>query len=69
MNDLPNCLVSSEPLIYVADTHLTCARNNIEENERTLNQDFANISDSLKANKLILNKSKTEFMAIGSSSF
>ena len=66
INDLPNCLVNSEPLMYADDTHLTYASNNIEDIECTLNRDLANVSDWLKANKLTLNKTKTEFMVIGS---
>ena len=64
INDLPNCLVNSEPLMYADDTHLTYASNNIEDIECTLNRDLANTW--LKANKLTLNKTKTEFMVIGS---
>ena len=66
INDLPNCLVNSEPLMYADDTHLTHASNSIEDIECTLNRDLANVSDWLKANKLTLNETKTEFMVIGS---
>ena len=69
INDFPNCLVNSEPLMYADDTHLTYASNNteyIEGIERTLNQDLANVSDWLKANKLTLNKLKTECLVIES---
>ena len=55
--------------MYADDTHLTYASNNtedIEGNERTLNQDLANVSDWLKANKLTLNKLKTECLVIES---
>ena len=48
INDLPNCLVISEPLMYAYDTHLTYASNNIEDIECTLNRDLANVSDWLK---------------------
>ena len=66
INDLPNCLVSSETLMYADDTHLTYASNSIEDIECTLNRHLANVSDWLKANRLTLNKTKTEFMVIGS---
>lgn len=66
INDLPNCLVNSAPHMYADDTHLTYASNNVENIESNLNQDLAKVSDWLIANKLTLNKSKTEFMLIGS---
>ena len=40
--------------------------NNIESIANTLNEDLANVSDWMKANKLSLNASKTEYMIIGS---
>lgn len=52
--------------MYADDTHLTLAGiNSIELN---LNKDLASVSDWLipVGNKLTLNKSKTEFMLIGS---
>ena len=62
INDLPNCLSHSQPRMYADDTHLTLAGNI----ELTLNKDLASVSEWLIANKLTLNKSKTEFMLIGS---
>ena len=59
INDLPNCLVNSEPLMYADDTHLTYASKNIEDIECTLNRDLTNVSDWLKVNKLTLDKTKT----------
>ncbi|XP_048587749.1 uncharacterized protein LOC125570289 [Nematostella vectensis] len=52
--------------MYADDTHLTYASNNVGSMESNFNQDLANVSDWLKANKLTLNKSKTEFMLVGS---
>ena len=52
--------------MYADDKHLTYASNNIEDIECTLNRDLANVSDWLKANKLTLKKTKTEFMVIWS---
>ena len=63
INDLPNCLMHSEPRMYADDTHLTLAVNSIEHN---LNEDLASVSEWVTANKVTLNKSKTELMTIGS---
>jgi len=66
INDLPICLSYSQPRMYADDTHLTYADNDLSTIELNLNQDLANVSEWLIANKLTLNKSKTEFMLIGS---
>ena len=66
INDLPNCLSYSQPRMYADDTHLTYADNHISKIELNLNQDLVNVSEWLIVNKLTLNKSKTEFMLIGS---
>ena len=52
--------------MYADDTHLTYADNDICSLEASLNQDLLNISNWLIANKLTLNRTKTEFMLIGS---
>ena len=41
INDLPNCLSNSEPRMYADDTHLTFARNNIQNTKTVLNEDLA----------------------------
>ena len=66
INDLPNCLANAVPRMYADDTHLTFASNSNENIECKLNQDLTSVSDWLGANRLTLNKSKTEFMLIGS---
>ena len=63
INDLPNCLSNCEPRMYADDTHLTYASNNIQT---SLNEDLENVDNWLRANKLTLNMTKTEFMLIGS---
>ena len=50
--------------MYAGNTHLTFAGRDPDLIERNLNHDLSNISDWLVANKLTLNKSKTEFMVI-----
>ena len=62
INDLPNCLSNSEPRMYADDTHPTYATNNIHT---SLNEDWENVHDWLRANKLTLNITNTEFMLIG----
>ena len=52
--------------MYADDTHLTFAGNNVDIIEQKLNQDLISVSNWLVANKPTLNKSKTEFMVIGS---
>ena len=66
INDLPNCLSNLQPRMYADDTHLTFASNDITHLEQGLNQDLAKVNEWLAANKLTLNKSKTEFMLMGS---
>ena len=66
VNDLPNCLVRSHPRMYADDTHLTFASNNVVHLEGNMNADLTKITEWLMANNLTLNKSKTEFMLIGS---
>ena len=66
INDLPNCLVNSHPRIYADDTRLTFASNDVAYVEENMNDDLTKITEWLSANKITLNKSKTEFMLIGS---
>ena len=66
INDLPNCLMRSEPRMYADDTHLTYAGETTEDIQSSLNHDLENVKNWLIANKLTLNMTKTEFMLIGS---
>ena len=52
--------------MYVDDTNLSLAGDNVLDIEQHLNQDLENVNEWLIANKLTLNQSKTEFMLIGS---
>ena len=52
--------------MFADDTNLTYASNNIHEINHNFNEDLANVSEWLSANKLTLNQTKTEFMLIGS---
>ena len=64
-DDLPNCLEFSVPQMYTDHTHVTFAGTEPDLIESNLNHDLSNISDWLVANKLTLDKSKTEFVVIG----
>ena len=66
INDLPNCLLNCEPRMYADDTHLTYAGCSVDNIQFYVNQDLENVHNLLRANKLILNMTKTEFMLIGS---
>ena len=66
INDLPNCLLNCEPRTYADDTHLTYAGDNADNIQLHLNRDLENDHNWLRANKLTLSMTKTEFMLIGS---
>ena len=66
INDLPNCLSHTEPRMNADDIHLTYSNGNIHSIQSSQNEDLLNINRWLTANKLILNRTKTEFMLIGS---
>ena len=52
--------------MYADDTHLTYAGDNADNIQLHLKQDLENVHNWLRANKLTLNMTKTEFMLIGS---
>ena len=54
--------MDSQPRMCGNDTHLTLAGNSVYSIELNLNEDLASVSEWLTANKLTLNKSKTEFI-------
>ncbi len=66
INDLPNCLKYTKANMFADDTNLTTASLNKEELQRRLNSDLELMHNWLLANKLTLNKEKTEYMLIGS---
>ena len=61
INDLSNCLSNCEPRMYADDSHLTYAGDCVDNLQLYLNPD-----NWLRADKLTLNMTKTEFMLIGS---
>ena len=64
INDLPNCLDFSDTKMYADDTNLTVASPSSHEIEQKLNKDLENIGQWLKANRLSLNTTKTEFLLV-----
>ena len=66
INDLPNCLMHSQPRMYADDTSITYASNDVEEIERCVNIDLDRIRIWLAANKLTLHTTNTQFLLIGS---
>ena len=52
--------------MYADGTHLTYAGDNADNIQLHLSQDLENVHNWLRANKLTLNMTKTEFMLIGS---
>ena len=52
--------------MYADETNLSFACNDVLDIEQNLNQDLENVNEWLIASRLTLNKSKTEFMLIGS---
>ena len=66
INDLPCCLQKTEPHLFADDTQIATASDDINEIVESLSDDLSNIANWLSASKLTLNKSKTEYMLIGS---
>ena len=60
INDLPNCLARACPRMYADDTNITA------DLKTMLNDELSNLNLWLRANKLSLNITKTEYMIIGS---
>ena len=66
INDLPNCLARACPRMYADDTNITVSANNAADLKTMLNDELSNFNLWLRANKLSLNITKTEYMIIGS---
>ncbi|CAB3989406.1 Hypothetical predicted protein [Paramuricea clavata] len=66
INDLPNCLTSSSASMFADDTNVSTNGKTNDELQERINVDLENIHQWLLANKLTLNKDKTEYMIIGS---
>ena len=59
-------MTSCQPRMYADDTHITYAGVDVNLIQSNLNHDLDNLNKWLISNKLTLNRTKTEFMLIGS---
>ena len=59
-------MTSCQPRMYADDTHITYAGIDVNLIQSNLNHDLDNLNKWLISNKLTLNRTKTEFMLIGS---
>ena len=66
INDLPKSLEITEPAMFADDASLTATGESSFEIEYKLGVEIQNVKTWLDANKLTLNKEKTEYMLIGS---
>ena len=66
INDLPNCLSLSSASVFADDTNISTHGDTGNEVQERLNADLENVHQWLLANKLTLNKQKTEYMIISS---
>ena len=66
VNDLPNCLRTTTTGLFADYTNLTASGSSIIDIQTKLNNNLENIHQWLLANKLTLNKDKTEYMIAGS---
>ena len=64
INDLPNCLLHSQPRMYANGTSATFAGSDADEMNNCINLDLERIRVWLAANKRTLNMTKTEFLLI-----
>ena len=67
MNDFPNCIENGHVTMYADDTSASNSLKSCCDIEENVIPSMINICDWLKANKLSLNTTKTDFILIGSS--
>ena len=66
-NDLSNSLIHSKCILFAVDTTIYYAAKNITDIYFKLNTDLTDLSEWLKANKLTLNISKTNYVIFSKS--
>ncbi len=69
INDLPNCLSSSDSFLYADDTAILVKGKCVESIEQTLNDEFKRVDKWFSCNKLSVNTSKTKSMLFSSNRF
>ena len=62
INDLPNCLSKSTPILFADDTTVVKTGTNILDLFRDMNSELLNLETWCKTNKLSLNAKKTKFI-------
>ena len=66
INDLPDCLKSTNPCMYADDTQIFLSSYDANELVVSLNSDLAHVCNWLKENRLQMHPSKCKMMFIGS---
>ena len=66
INDLPKCLEHTTTNMFADDTQVETSSDDVSVITNKLNHDLENVSTRFSANKLTLNKTKTEYIIIGS---
>ena len=66
INDIPQSLEHTNANMFAYDTQLETSGYDINAIAEKLNKDLENVSTWMSANKLTLNRTKTECMIIGS---
>ena len=62
INDICNCSLSSNFIMYADDTNIIISDKNLIQLENTINDELIKVNNWLKANKLLLNVNKTKYM-------
>ena len=66
INDIPQCLGHTNANMFADDTQIETSWYDINVIAKKLNNDLENVSTWMSANKLTLNRTKTEYVIIGS---
>ena len=64
INDLPNCLSKSTPILFADDTTVVKTGTNIFDLFRDMNSELLNLEIWCKTNKLSLNAKKTKYIIL-----
>ena len=62
INDLPNCLSKSTPILFADDTTVVKSGTNLNDLYRDMNSELSNLENWCLANKLSLNAKKTKYI-------
>lgn len=62
INDLPNALRNSKPIMYADDTNIFLHGNNVKDMTDSFNAELLSLNEYLKCNRLSLNVNKTHSM-------